>query len=96
MDRTAKRAHIPSGQRIWRSQPSSRKKRRKRRCEWTLRRMIWTDRETSKETEIGMMEEDTGEAMVVTEVEENGEEEADIVQEVIKSSWTCVVGLFGR
>jgi hypothetical protein len=58
--------------------------------------MIWTDRATSQETENGMMEEDIGEAMVVTEAEENGEEEADIVEEVIKPSCTCVVGLFER
>lgn len=58
--------------------------------------MIWTDRGTSQEIEIGMMEEDTGEAMVVTEAGVNGEEEADSVEEVIKSCCTRVIDLFGR
>lgn len=58
--------------------------------------MIWIDRATSQEIEIGMMEEDIGEAMAVTEAEANGEEEADSVEEVIKSCCTRVTGLFGR
>jgi hypothetical protein len=84
MGRIARRALIPSGQRIWRSQLSSRKKRRTRRREWNFLRMIWTDSVTNKETETGMMEEDIEEVTVVTVAEGNGEEGVDIVQGVTK------------
>jgi hypothetical protein len=84
MDLNARKAPTLSGQRTWRSQPSSQRRRKKTTFGWILRRMIWIGHATNREIEIGMMGADIEEAMVVMVAEANGEEEAVTVEEVTK------------